>query len=927
MKRNLLTLITLSICFIGFAQTFTLSGIKYQIICCIDENEVKITANTNTGDLEIPSTVEYNGTVFNVTEIGHFAFKDDQLTSVVIPNSVNNIEKGAFSFNKLVRINIPINVTVIKENTFTGNQLTSVTISNNVTSIEKGAFSGNQLTNDGITIPNSVTSIGDHAFSNNQLTSLLIPNSVTSIGNSLFRGNKLTNVVIPNNIISIGDHAFSNNQLTSLLIPNSVTSIGEYAFEENQLTNLILEQGITNIKKFAFYNNQLTNITIPNSVSSIERLAFSNNELTNVTISNGVTSIGERAFEKNKLTTIIIPESVTNIDKDAFWGNPIDIIIMKANTPAIISDNRSETPFSSDHMINVFIPYGTMDAYIDAGWIKFNSITETDINNIAIWSGMMGNEWNNNKNWHKNSLPSNNQNIIIPGYLNNYPVIDSGTIVEMNDLFLNRLSSFSIKDKGAVIVNGNLDNRDTIAINSSTTTSGTLIVKGNIAEKDFAFVKRKITLEKKGLQANQWSLISVPIPDITFEDFINNPENDIRVNTSVTPKKYAFGYYNDRKPAGSKWFYYTTNHIHHLNSFEQGRGYIVSKASNGNLHFTGNFESDDIDVDVNADQWNTIGNPYTAYLAINGNSNNNFIQENLSKLDPLYQSVYTWDASQNKYVTASLSDGDTLLNVGQGFMIKTNTGVSSITFKESHRLPNATTTTLSRSRNRSSIGLIASQDDVQVITKINYINNTTKGLDPGYDIGNFKGASFDVFTHLVEGNENTDFTIQSLPDSDYETTVIPVGLQSDAGKEISLTVDTDNIPANLNIYLEDTTTGKFIDLTKEKPYTFKTTSKLEGIGRFYLHTSSKILNTEDEIELTQNIEIVKSGKQEITIQGLVNNKQVTVSLYSVLGNEVYKKVAVPQGMLTIQSNRLNTGVYIVKVESLQGTITKKVIFK
>ncbi|WP_299623567.1 leucine-rich repeat domain-containing protein [uncultured Tenacibaculum sp.] len=949
MKRNLLTLITLSICFIGFAQTFTLSGITYQIICCIDENEVKILDNTNTGDLEIPSTVEYNGTIFNVTEIGQFAFKDNQLTSVVIPNSVNNIEKYAFSFNKLVRINIPINVTVIKENTFTGNQLTSVTISNNVTSIEKGAFSSNQLTDDSITIPNSVTSIGAFAFASNNFTNITIPNSITSIGNSLFRNNKLTNVVIPNNIISIGDYAFSNNQLTSILIPNSVTSIGEYAFEENQLndltipgnvtnieafafrnnqlTNLILEQGITNIKKNAFKNNQLTNITIPNSVSSIERLAFSNNKLTNVTISNGVTSIGEYAFEKNKLNTIIIPESVTNIDKDAFWANPIDIIIMKANTPVIISDNPSESPFSNDHMINVFIPYGTMDAYIDAGWIKFNSIIEIDINNIAIWSGMMGSEWNNNKNWHKNSLPSNNQNIIIPGYLNNFPVIDSGTTVEMNDLFLNRLSSFFIKDKGAVIVNGNLDNRDTIAINSSTTTSGTLIVKGNIAEKDFAFVKRKITLKKKGVQANQWNLISVPIPDITFEDFINNPENDIRVNTSVTPKKYAFGYYNDRKPAGSKWFYYTTNYIHHLNSFKQGKGYVVSKASNGSLRFTGNFESDDIDVDVNADQWNTIGNPYTAYLAINGNSNNNFIQENLSKLDPLYQSVYVWDASQNKYVTTSLSDSDTLLNVGQGFMIKTNTGVSSITFKESHRLPNATTTTLSRKRNRSSIRLIASQDDVQVTTKINYINNTTKGLDPGYDIGNFKGASFDVFTHLVEGNENTDFTIQSLPDSDYETTVIPVGLQSDAGKEISLTVDTDNIPANLNVYLEDTSTGKFIDLTKEKSYRFKTTSKLEGIGRFYLHTSSKILNTENETELTQNVEIVKSGRHEITIQGLVKNKQVTVSLHSILGNEVYKQVAVPQGILTIQPNRLDTGVYIVKVESLQGTITKKVIFK
>ncbi len=479
---------------------------------------------------------------------------------------------------------------------------------------------------------------------------------------------------------------------------------------------------------------------------------------------------------------------------------------------------------------------------------------------------------------------------------------------------------FVIKDNGAAIVNGDLNGGYRIDINSSAATSGSLIVKGE--------VNARIAFYKYELLANQWSLITAPVSGQSIKNFVENSGNDIRVNTTVTPNRYAVAYYNDSKAEGSKWVYYTTDDLaSNTITFEKGKSYIISRATDGRVYFTGNIETNDVSIDVDADQWNAIGNPYTAYLPINANSDNNFIQENLSKLDPLYQSVYIWDASQNKYVTASLSDGDTLLNVGQGFMIKTNTGVSSITFKESHRLPNATTTTLSRSRNRSSIRLIANQNDVQVITKINYINNTTKGLDPGYDIGNFKGASFDVFTHLVEGNENTDFTIQSLPDSDYETTVIPIGLQSDAGKEISLTVDTDNIPANLNIYLEDTATGKFINLTKEKPYTFKTTSKLEGIGRFYLHTSSKILNTEDEIELTQNVEIVKSGKQEITIQGLAKNKQVTVSLYSVLGNEIYKQIVVPQGMLTIQSNRLDTGVYIVKVESLQGTITKKVIFK
>lgn len=34
-----------------------------------------------------------------------------------------------------------------------------------------------------------------------------------------------------------------------------------------------------------------------------------------------------------------------------------------------------------------------------------------------------------------------------------------------------------------------------------------------------------------------------------------------------------------------------------------------------------------------------------------------------------------------------------------------------------------------------------------VKTNIKYFDIATRGLDPGYDIGNFEGASLDIFTH------------------------------------------------------------------------------------------------------------------------------------------------------------------------------------
>ena len=251
-------------------------------------------SNEYAGTVTIPSSVNYSGNIYCVTNIGVEAFrKCTSLTSVTIPNSVTSIGELAFGF-------------------CTG--LTSVTIPNSVTNIGSYAFSGcHSLTS--VTIPNSVTSIGFGAFSYcTGLTSVTIPNSVTSIETEVFDGcTGLTSIdVSPNNpnYCSIDGVLFNKDK--TILVRYPPGKQGAYA----------IPNSVTSIRYSAFYYCQgLTSVTIPNSVTSIGNEAFrSCFGLTSVTIPNSVTSIGEWAFSScSGLTSVTIPNSVTSIGEWAFY--------------------------------------------------------------------------------------------------------------------------------------------------------------------------------------------------------------------------------------------------------------------------------------------------------------------------------------------------------------------------------------------------------------------------------------------------------------------------------------------------------------------------------------------------------------------------------------------------------------------------------
>ena len=215
-----------------------------------------------------------------------------------------------------------IPVRVIGDSAFFGNELTSIVIPESVTEIGAFAFRYNNLTS--VVIPESVTKIGDHSFRHNILKEIAIPGNVTEIGSCAFYGNQLTGLIIPESVTKIANMAFFGNRLTEITIPNSIKIISEHTFAKNKISNIIFSENITEIDSCAFYGNELTKLVIPESVTRIGGRAFSNNKLIELMLPKTVARIGDRAFANNQLNSITIYGKLTLFRKSEYTASSFD---------------------------------------------------------------------------------------------------------------------------------------------------------------------------------------------------------------------------------------------------------------------------------------------------------------------------------------------------------------------------------------------------------------------------------------------------------------------------------------------------------------------------------------------------------------------------------------------------------------------------
>ena len=144
--------------------------------------------------------------------IGDIAFSGNQLTSITIPKSVEIIDggeiqygtssTGAFKANKLTTVNFEEGTKLksIGMSAFNSNQLTSITIPSTVEEINSFAFENNKLTTVKFEEDSKLKTIDYYAFKDNQLTNTglgKLPSSLTRLSTNAFNNNSsLTQITL-----------------------------------------------------------------------------------------------------------------------------------------------------------------------------------------------------------------------------------------------------------------------------------------------------------------------------------------------------------------------------------------------------------------------------------------------------------------------------------------------------------------------------------------------------------------------------------------------------------------------------------------------------------------------------------------------------------------------------------------------------------
>ncbi|WP_088324146.1 T9SS type A sorting domain-containing protein [Polaribacter tangerinus] len=509
------------------------------------------------------------------------------------------------------------------------------------------------------------------------------------------------------------------------------------------------------------------------------------------------------------------------------------------------------------------------------------------------WLGIT-NDWATNTNWSLGFVPVEGEVTTISNGLD--PIINTNTGAKAENITLTG-KTLMIENGGSLIATGT--------------------VTGNITYKR--------TLTKDNNLTSAWYAVS---PPVSGENLTTLQANNSFASGSVSGRIGVGIYKND----GTDWTYFTTTST---DAIDSGTGLIVKldiNASGSELSFTGTYTSGKVETPISvngANSFNFIGNPFTAYINLGDFFSDNSATNRLSE-----NTIWIWDENKNGsnmggYVQKMMgTDASFEIAPGQGFFVSSGTAASNkIEFNTSNQ-SHQSDSFLKTENNKALVTINVSQENMVHQTKLYFIAGTTKSFDNGYDASLFGGKEYSlaIYTDLAEENKHKKLSIQSLPLDEINAYEIPIGIVSDANKEITISANSANLPSGTKLFIEDRLLNTFTEINVNNS-SYKTSSKekLNGTGRFFLHTSQKSLSTKNN-SLLNTISIYKADNTTLRVAGL-EKTNTNFKLFNILGKQLVNTNFIANGTKEISLPKVAKGIYLVKITTENGSWNKKIIIE
>jgi len=164
-----------------------------------------------------------------------------------------------------------------------------------------------------------------------------------------------------------------------------------------------------------------------------------------------------------------------------------------------------------------------------------------------------------------------------------------------------------------------------------------------------------------------------------------------------------------------------------------------------------------------------------------------------------------------------------------------------------------------------------------------------------------------------------------LGNDDLSAISIPLGVNANAGEQLTFSITDTTLPSTINVYLEDTTNNT-TTLLNTSDYIINPILDISGTGRFYIRLEEQALSNNDAV--FERIKIyTKETPKMIYIHGVLK-EDTNAKVYDLQGRLVHSSILDSNNLINqIDASTFSAGIYVVRLSNGVQETSKKVVIQ